>query len=647
MYICMYGDRGVDRPHIIAPEHCNVRIAAAGPAAAGPPISALTGAAGLKQRRGVKLPIPSVSILSCCTAAGLLVAADPASAAPKTARVHVQAPVDLQNPGATRLDAIEGYGSTPLLYRSFEVPYATLEALIDGQLDAIVPNKLEGVEVCTDPCPDVTWSIRISPTFKFTQKNQPTLTAIGSSSQNKVKIELRTQARLDVHADVRAETWFDTVEVPVDIYVVVGLKAAVELELWPVIKVHKPGSSEPGVALEFTLDDKNIDLELNGTAAALGGKWGTIVGLSPAGLLVGGPILGVILAVIGDEAADLAEAAISDVFYARVEAMLNGQGAALEDMVNDYIDPVVDQANAVKDKLMATKLPGVGKTITELQTTLGAKLELHTTTPDGGVASSGVLRLSAAAGAGKLKGVVRLPKQTCEYAKINGGPLKGATIPLGLVAANNDLAAKVGQACATAMGGGLTTKGYLGANPRRVLGPSAQDLPSWKDNVGQMKWTGNVTQTDKWYECAFEVASLPNAGIVRLDGQPWLAQHLVDVADRRYFEAKLGAQIVLDNLMKPVPNGQLVFGGEGKCGGGGGGAGLAPSKLKELKDMLDPAKCPQCGVMRKPGMEHVIEVNNSKGFLDTAIGKQVLQNVQTARAPAAPKVKPGAAKPGM
>jgi len=573
-----------------------------------------------------------VPLLSCFAVAGLLSVPEAVSAAPKQARVHVQAPLDLFNPGATRLDSLESYGSSAVLARSFEVPYATLEPLINAQLDAIVPNKIQGVEVCTDPCPDVTWSVRIRPTFKFTKKNQPVLTSLGSSGENRVKIELATQVRLDVHADVRAETWFDTVEVPVDVFVVVGVKAAVELELWPVIKAHKPGSSEPGVALEFTLDDKNISLELNGTAAALGAKWGTIIGLSPVGFLVGGPIFGPILAWIGDEAADMAERAISKVFYTRVEALLQSQGDALEDMVNDHVNPAVTQANAIKDKLMGTKLPGVNKTLTELNASLGAKLELHTTTPGGGVATSAVLRMSGAAGSGAVKGVLRLPKQVCEYVHVNSGPLKGTTIPMGLVPANQDLAGKVGQACGGVVGAGLVARSYLGASPHTALGAGAQNLPTWKDNAGQSKWTGNLTQTDKWYECGFEVSGLPNAAIVRLDGTPWLAQHLVTVENQRFFEAKLGAQVVLDNFMKPVAGGQIVFGGEGKCGGGGGGKGLAPSRLKELKDLLNPENCPQCGLKRRPGMDHVLELTNSQAFLETAAGKNLLQAVQKARA---------------
>jgi hypothetical protein len=593
-----------------------------------------------------------LSIVSCCAAAGLLLAPDVADAAPKYARVHVQAPLDLQNPGATNLDSLGYYGLSPIWSHGFEIPYAQVEALINSRLNDIVPNKIGGVEVCTDPCPDVTWSIRIKPKFKFTKTNQPVLTSLGKSGENRVKVELTTEARLDVHADVHAETWADSVDVPVDVFVVVGLKAAVEVELWPTLKVHKPGSTAPGVDLEFSLVNSDIDLDLNGTAVALGAKWGTIIGLSPVGLLVGGPILGPILAWLGDEAADMAEIAISNLFYSKVEGILNAQSAGLEDMVNDNLLPYVDQANNLKDRLMNSPLPGVNKTITQLTSGLGATVELHTTTPDGGVATSAVVRMSGAAGSGKLKGVLRMPKQVCEYARVNGGPLKGAVLPLGLKPTNEDLAAKVGQACSTLSSAPLTAKSYLGASPRAALGATAQDLPIWKNNAGTSKWTGNLTQTDKWYECAFEVSGLPNAAIVSLDSQTWLTQHLVEVTDERFFEAKVGAQVVLDSRMKPVAGGSIVFGGEGKCGGGGGGRGIEASQLQKLKDMLNPEKCPQCGLKRVPGSEHIIEVTNPQAFLDTAAGKELLKTIQANRA--APGVmakpagamKPPAAKPG-
>ena len=593
-----------------------------------------------------------LSVMSCC-AAGLLLAPDVADAAPKQARVHVQAPLLINNPAGTNLDMVELYNA-PLWSQQFEIPYAAAEALINAKIDEAVPNKLSGVERCGDPCPDVTWSVRIKPRFKFTKKNQPVLTSLGQSGENRVRIELETEGRLDVHADVHAEIWADSVDLPVDVFVIVGLKAAVEIELWPTLKVHKPGSSAPGVSLEFTIVDSDLDLDLNGKAVALGAKWGTLIGLSPVGLLVGGPILGPILAWLGDEAADMAEREISKLFYAKVESILAAHSAGLEDVVNDHILPYVNQAAGLKDQLMNTPLPGVNKSFNQLSADLGVKLELHTVTPDGGVATSAVLRMSGAAGSGKIKGVLRMPKEVCKVAIMKGGPLAGAVLPLGLEASNTDLAGKVGQACSSLSAAGpVVARGYLGASPRTALGPAAQDRPVWKDNAGQPRLTGTLTQTAKWYECGFEVANLPNAAIVSLDSHPWLEEHHIEFKDDRFFEAKAGAQVVLDHLMRPVPDGSIVYGGAGKCpGAGGGGSGIEQNKLDKLKDMLNPEKCPQCGIIKQPGSDHVIEITNPQAFIETTLGKDLLKTVQANRAapgvgakPAA-AFKPPAAKPG-
>ncbi|HLL24203.1 MAG TPA: hypothetical protein VK427_18855 [Kofleriaceae bacterium] len=328
--------------------------------------------------------------------------------------------------------------------------------------------------------------------------------------------------------------------------------------------------------------------------------------------------------------ADVAEAKVSEIFYSNVQDILNTHSAGLEDMVNDYILPRVGQAVALKDALMNTPLPGVNKSFTQLSTDMGATIQLHTVTPDGGVAASAVLRMSGAPGAGKIKGVLRMPKQVCKVAIMRGGPLKGATIPLGLETANADLAAKTGQPCSTLSASApLAARTFLGASPRSALGPAAQDLPLWKSNAGQPKWTGTLTQTNKWYECGFEIANLPNTAIVSIDSQPWLLEHNIELKDQRFFAS---AQIVLDHLMKPVAGSSIVFGGEGKCPGATGGGGMEQNTLDKIRDALDVEKCPQCGVKQRPGSKHIFEITNPQAFLDTAAGKELLETVRANRA---------------
>lgn len=593
----------------------------------------------------MKTSMRLLSVLSCCVAAGVLLTPEMAGAQPQEARLHVQVPIDFHNPGATTLYSIENYGQMGIWGHDFSIPYAQIEALINAKLTELVPNKFNGVERCTDPCPDVTWSIRIKPKFKFTRTNQPVLTSLGQSGDSRVRAELATEFRLDVHADVHVETWFDSVDVPVDVFIILGLKAGVEVEMWPTLKVHQPGSSAPGLKLEFTLVDSDLDLDLNGTAVELGAKWGTIVGLSPVGVLVGGPIFGPIVAWIADAIADVAERKIAELFYGKVGALIEAKTAGVEDLINDHLLPYVDQANGLKDRVMNSPLPGINRSYNQLSADLGATLQLHTVTPNNGIASSAVLRMTGAAGSGKLKGVVRMPKKVCEYAHVSGGPLAGATLPLGLVDANTGLAAKVGQACASLSSSPLKARTFLGGNPRLALGATAQELPVWKDNAGQSKWTGTMTQTDKWYECGFEISSLPNAAVVALDSAAFMTDHHVEVTNRRFLEARVGAQLVFDEQLKPVAGGSIVFGGEGKCGGGGGGRGIEADLATKIKDMLNPEKCPQCGLQRKPGSEHVIEITNDQAFLATQVGKELLKTVQSYRA--APGIKASAKMPAL
>lgn len=558
----------------------------------------------------------------------VLLAASQAYATP--VRLHVQAPIDYNNPLATHLDWAPEYGQYPAYNHDFKVPYDTLESLIDSQLAGQVPSNLGGTVVCTDPCPDVTWSVKIKPKFKFTKKNQPVVTQIGSSGQSKLRVELTSQARLDVHADVHAETIFDSTDAPVDIYLIVGVKASVEVELWPEIKALKPGTSEPGMALELTLDGKNIDLELNGQAVALGAKWGTIVGLSPVGLLVGGPILGPILAILGNEAADVAEDKISEVFYAQADNLFNQYTSELEGMASDALNPYIVQANAIKTKVLDTKLKGVNKSLNELTSLTGMTIALHTTAPSGGAAVSVVARFPGTNGAGEIQGKARFPKKTCEYVKINGGPLKGATIPVGLVDFNQEFADDVGKACST-LAGKLARDVYLGANPQRALGNSAQALAEWKPNAGTFAWSGNMTQTEQWYECAFKITGLPNAAIVKLKSDGWLDQRGAR-ADETVLEAKIGTSLLFDEHFKAKEGNLFVAGGPGQCnGGGGGGRGIPQSLAEKIKDMLNPEKCPQCGILGKIGVDQVINVNNGDAFVQTAVGKSVVTSVQKAR----------------
>lgn len=586
------------------------------------------------------MPASRQRLASATLAAAIAVAPTGADAAPVRARVSVAAPLVSASQASDKLSGVEQHRIMPF-NKDFAIPYEALEDQLDDAIDGLIPNKISGVEVCTDPCPDVTWSVKLNPKFKFTKKNQPTLKQIGSSGQSKVRVELKTEARLDIHADVHAETWFDSVDAPIDVFVVIGMTARVDVSLWPTLKAQKPGTSESGVELEFTLVDSDMDLDIDGKAASLGMKWGTIIGLSPVGVFAGGPILGPILAIIGDEAADAATEEIGRRFDEQVAVAFEAQTEGLEDVAHDYIDPYITQANDLKDDLLDTPIPGVNKTLEQLEDELGAEIKLHTVASTSNVHSAAVMRFSSAAAGGKVLGKVRVPKKTCEYASISVGGFK-AKMPLGLVDDNQDLAAKVGQACSAVLTEKFGRKSYLGANPKDVLGSGAQNLPNWSGSVGTLTYKGNMSQTADYYECAYELTGLPKAAILAIESGD-LAERGIGVNRRVLEVTAAGKSAVFDNQLKPLPvsggNSSLVIGGKGQCGGGSSSGGLTPSKMKELKDMLDPEKCPQCGIKNIKG-SHIYEVTNPQAFFDTKLGKEIKANISKAKS--SPKAGPGA-----
>lgn len=539
---------------------------------------------------------------------GTLVA--PTANATPSARLHIQVPLDVGNPEATRLDSIEGYGGTAYLNRSFEIPYDTLTTTIQTAIEDVA-KPIEGKIKLTDPLADVTYRIKFKPKFKFTKKNQPTFASVGASGDATFDVALDTAARLDVHIDVHAETWSDSADIPVDVFVVVGAKARVRMKVWPEI-------SAEDIDVDFTLSDSNIDLELNGTAIALGAKWGSILGVSPVGVFAGGILLGPIAAILGNAAADIVEDKLKAAAKARLESTIEAFGTQVEKRIRDELDPKLAKANAIKNKVVGTSVPGTGKTLAQLLGDLGASFEVHVATPGDAIAASAVLRMSGADGGGKLRGKIRVPAKACQYVTGKGW-LEGMKLPMGMTPANVDLEAKVGNACSSVFdASGIARKLYLGGDPRSVLGSEAESRSTWK-TAGSLDLTGNLSKTAEYYECAFEIDALPKASILDVASAANLDKRL---GEESYHERVLvlsaaGASVVLDEHLDPVPGGSttgIVLGGPGQCHGhGGGGKPLTPSQAKTLLDKLDPDKCPTCGLVQKPG-SNIFEVVDMGAF---------------------------------
>jgi hypothetical protein len=541
------------------------------------------------------------------------------SHAGSSARLHVQVPFDYNNPNATSLSSVEGYGNNPYISRSFEIPYGLLETQIEKALEDAIDSPVTGSYDLPDPAPILDYKIKIDPKVKFTKKNQPTFTTVGPASDATFDVKLDTRVRAEVKIDVHAEVGPETIDVPLTAHVEINATGKVRMKLWPTI-------SAEDVDVEFSLHSSNIDLELNGIAMELGAKVGVVVGLSPAGIFGGGLLLGPFAAIVANEAADIAEREINKAFNKELKKLVPKYGSEVEKKVKAELDPAIAAADAVKDKALAKQVPGTGKTVQQLLADLGAAFEVQVATPTDDLAVAATLRMSGAAAGGKMTGKIRIPKKECTYAYGNdNGWLKGAKIPLEMVPTNGDLDRKVGRPCSEIVqSSGLTRQLYLGANPRTAIGTEAEARTTWKAG-GDLDMVGNLTETDEYYECRFEIDELPKATILSLESAGALKDRLNEEQFReRMMVLSTGpVSVVLDRNLDPWAAGGVVIGGAGEChGSGGGGKALTPNQMQELLDKLDPDKCPSCGLEKIPGTQDW-RINDPAAFEKSAIGSKV------------------------
>lgn len=242
-----------------------------------------------------------------------------------------------------------------------------------------------------------------------------------------------------------------------------------------------------------------------------------------------------------------------------------------------------------------------------------------------------MLRFDPKPGTGVLKGELRFPSQSCVMISVGG---KTTKIGLPHVDPNPELAAKIGSSCATVLGGrdgtgvGVNGNAWLGANPQKVLGTTAQARWSWK-KAGETKYLGTLAKKDDAYVCKFELQKLPNAAILEVgvleDSTAGKLLHGGTPKRRVLTVTAAGATKAFNWEYKPIGAEGIAFGGAMACDGNGHDyelPTLAPSKAKQLLDMLDPEKCPGCGIERV-GTSQIYEVTNVKKFLGTPIGKEI------------------------
>jgi hypothetical protein len=557
-------------------------------------------------------------------AAAPLLTASPATAAPKKlVRVFDQVPRPPQ-----ALDYLENMGHAPPLWAAeAHIPYDALEKALNEQLKKAIPKKKKGKEECDDPCPDVSWSVTLKPKAKFTKKGELKLEGSGQGSHHgDVTLKASAQIRVEVHGKVHAETWANSDEVEFVAFAVIGINAKAKVFLWPTL------SAAPQI--QFTLDDTNLNLELNGVAVKLGAQLGFTAGTTPFGIMGGGPLaLGSLGALLGNEAADMAEAAIQKYFKERVEKAFKEAMPPLENKIEKHITMQVQGLKELIDEHYRKPLPGLNKSVAELSDEFGAKIEVHTLSSASGFSASAVARFDGKPSTGKLVGKVRIPKQVMQCIVKDG-----LVLPLGYAPVNADLEPKVGTSCEAILGPdganrlpGVRSQVYLGANPQTALGPQATARKSWKAG-GAVKFTGKLRESRDGdaYECTVEISKLPKAAFVSLTPNGKLAERqklgAKPASERLLAYPKGGKTAVLDRLWKPTP---LVLDEAGSgCDGGGGAPVLTPSQVEQFLQLIDG--CPECGLRRKPGKTDIVIVDDVGALRRDPVGKIVADKLKSA-----------------
>ncbi|HMJ16495.1 MAG TPA: hypothetical protein VK524_34010 [Polyangiaceae bacterium] len=558
-------------------------------------------------------------------------AASPASAA--SASLWVQAPFDVKT-GAMDLDNLEYVNWQPAFNMPLFIPYDQLEPLIRQQIKAVADGTKSGTAVCTDPCPDVPWSVTTVADFAFTQKNQPTLTSLGNASENRVRIDLNAQARVKLNVHAYADLPGSDADVDVPVEVLIGIQATSTVKLWPNI-------AHEGLDIDLTLDGSNIEIQgLNGDAIAIGAELGAIVGSTPLGIALGGPFLAIVGAILGNEGAEIAKDKIKQAISARLDDALTQAEQQIEGALNPILGAAAVQADQVKSDLLSQPLPGINQSFNQLSSAFGLSLDVRTH-----VGASSTLRtvattrFSGAAGSSTLTGNLRIPKTKCEYMVMSSKYTGTVYIPTAVVSVNGDLTAKIGQSCSSLFGGtDLKRSAYLGESPEKRLlsGNAANQLSSWTA-TGIASYPGSLSQTSDYYRCSFQVGALSNAGILELEAPPTsnLGKRLGEQFgySERFMVVQLGGTtLVFNSELAPVSGGTgAVIGGAGPktladcpVRAAGGGQPLERSPYYDLKWRFDPETCPQCGVRRVLDRSSVVyEITNVDAFLQTPLGTQV------------------------
>lgn len=506
-------------------------------------------------------------------------------AVPALAQAGPKIRVDMNAPTGA-LSSIDTAGpNTKLFEHDATIPYGTLESMINGAVKNLTNQHGDVEDDVSVDYIDYHYKVNSTASFAFTQENQPTITVL-STTQNKVRVAVHTEARVKFKADASATTddhfpVFPFPEYPdfdgtLKAEAVFKLDATADIAIWPTVAVEN---------VSVVLANNKPDVKITGLQGDMTGfslTVGSAIGFSPGGLLLGGPATFSLAALIGTNAGyDAAVTAIRNALAKGLEKAVQKANTQIASEIQKVVGPAVIAANQVKNAALNTTIPAVGASINQLQSQAGASLDVRTTAMGGGTRTTVTVRFDGVPRSGKVTGKLRFPKAKCRKTELGTA---GQTLIVGFMeAANEDLAQ--GMSCSALLGSGLQTKTFLGGTP------PGTSLANWKSASGQLVGKGTVKDvttntssdgksTQGYYECAFEITGLPK-GVDAFTSTGALASRLEDYSfsDVRRWVLGLGQA--------------WIVGGAGKCEGTGSGGGLTldrPSAfIKEIED------CPECG----------------------------------------------------
>jgi hypothetical protein len=423
--------------------------------------------------------------------------------------LFVQTPYEFQT-GRFDLDDVDDMNGEPLLRKRLSIPYDDLEKLIRARLDKLTAAPLEGT--LDGPAGShIYWSVALAADISFSQRGQPALTPWGSAANNGVHVDLDTQVAVSLNAHIHVHATADWIPDPPDLdvpmHALIGGHGRVDLAFFPVIRADQ-------LQVWATLDQSDVDI-IGGDEAAIGA--GAVIGAG-IGFVTGGSIItdAFIGAVTGEAVLEEAKDQAKDVILDEAAKAFESSRDELTKMINAVVQPQIADANDVLTSVLNQPLPGLGKTLGQLETQLGISLDIRSTTQDDmfrTVFTTRFANVPADGRQGQIDGRLRFPKRQCDYQTLGNRVLGDSLVAFDLVDANSGMH---DGGCAAVDLSALLHRVYYGDNPDRALrtGAPENNLVTWA-SLGALQM-GQMVETDDSYDCPFSITGLPSAAFLEL-----------------------------------------------------------------------------------------------------------------------------------